>query len=511
MEELEELEPRDINKEHDQFCQYPNLPVLLKRFSFQEKMGIATIYSSHVILFGRDMRKSRETKALPWCLETFVMLAMEAYEYADGRFDGKNRNKFVKMHNAILNATSVATDTPCGRFNFIDTFMAATALNQFHMQEFPLIRQYRYWNIFNDDSQPVQLKRVFEKKMGTPYEDFLLLGYILQVLFIAQAQNKAVAIPQKTFHYLLNVRFPEAAKHLRITRAEYVALQHKFVANSKDPYKYVYSLSPSYQYTFVEEAGATYFPLPHLINQNITSSLLYRLTEGNDDLRRQIGLHLWEKYLLQLVSQSGVYQETFPEQLYRYSGSEAHSPDVIARQDNLVLFMDSKSTVPNIGIRLFDPDSYENNIRIVAGNIVQLYKQIHRFALYNPFGGTVSNNMDDYWGIVVVLEDAYIRRVRYFEKAKDDLGIQEESKEWQWLIEHIKVVSLYEVERVCLSGNSLIEACRDSYGDDPFNFTFAGYPPNGSSINNLGFRIFKKSLDDKAMDIITEMRQHGAL
>jgi len=511
MEEFEELEPRDINKEYDQYCQYPNLPVLLKRFSFQEKMGIATMHSSHVILFGKERHKNRENLPLPWCLETFVMLAMEAYEYADGRFDGKNRNKFIKMYNAIWGATSVVTDTPCGRFDFIDTFMAATALSQFHMQEYPLIRQYRYWNIFNDDSQPVQLKSVFEKKMGAPYEDFLLLGYILQVLFIAQAQNKAVAIPQKTFRYLLNVRFPEAAKHLRITRAEYVALQHKFAANSKDPYKYVYSLSPSYQYTFVEESGATYFPLPHLINQNITSSLLYRLTEGNDDLRRQIGLHLWEKYLLQLVSQSGVYQETFPEQLYRYSGSEAHSPDVIARQDDMVLFMDSKSTVPNIGIRLFDSVSYEGNIRIVAGNIVQLYKQMHRFALYNPFSGTVSNNMDDYWGIVVVLEDAYIRRVRYFEKAKDDLGIQEGSKEWQWLIEHIKVVSLYEVERVCLSGNSLIEACRDSYGDDPFNFTFTGYPPGGSSVNNSGFQVFKKALDDNAMDIITEMRQKGVL
>ena len=58
MDTSEELEKRDVSKENDQYCQYENLPLLLKRFSFQEKMGIATIYSSHDILFGSDMRKN---------------------------------------------------------------------------------------------------------------------------------------------------------------------------------------------------------------------------------------------------------------------------------------------------------------------------------------------------------------------------------------------------------------------------------------------------------------------
>ena len=86
-----------------------------------------------------------------------------------------------------------------------------------------------------------------------------------------------------------------------------------------------------------------------------------------------MGKHVWEKYLLKLITDSGAYQEVFPEQEYIYSGSNSYSPDVLARQGNQVLFIDSKSTVPNLGIRLFDPDSYEDNIRIVAENIVKLY------------------------------------------------------------------------------------------------------------------------------------------
>ena len=57
-------------------------------------MGIATIYSSHAILFSRKLRKmSNRTGVLPWCLETFIMLAMEAREYTDGNFKGKNERK----------------------------------------------------------------------------------------------------------------------------------------------------------------------------------------------------------------------------------------------------------------------------------------------------------------------------------------------------------------------------------------------------------------------------------
>lgn len=503
---MQELEKRDPAKENDQYRQYKNLPILLKRFSFEEKMGIATVYSSHAILFGRKLRKEHDhTGVLPWCLETFVMLAMEAIEYSDGDFRGKNENKFIKMYNAIWEASAVVSKVPCGRFGFLDVFMAVTALNQFHVQESPWIRQYRYWCIFNDNASPVNLKTMFKQKMGTDYEDFLLLGSILQVLFIAQANNKNVIIPQKALHYLLCVRFPEATKHLKVTRTEYIELQRKFIANSDDPYKYVYSLCPSYQYAFIEEDDSIYFPLPHLLNQCVTSSLLYRLTEGNNTLRNLMGKYVWEKYLLRLVMETGSYQEVFPEQPYKYSGSDSFSPDVLARQGNQVLFIDSKSTVPNLGIRLFAPDSYEDNIRIVAENIAKLYNQMHRFDLYNPFHGNVSSNRDDYWGIVIVLEDAYIMRVRYYESAARKLKIQEDSADWKWMISHIKVISLYEIERLCLGGDSIIDGCRESFGEDPFNFNFMDYPSNGSDFTSKDYCAFHEMYDEKVLSMIRNL------
>lgn len=222
------------------------------------------------------------------------MLAMEAEEYKEGSFSGKNEKKFLEMCNAIWDATSVATQTPCGRLGFLDTFLAVTGLTQFRCQEIRTIQQYRYWKVFREKTDSVQMDTVFRQRMGTDYEDFLLLGNILQILFLAQSKNKNIVISQKALYYLLHIRFPEAAKKLKIDRKEYVALQRRFSFESDDPYKYVYSLCPSYQYAFVEEQGAVYFPLPHLFDQCVTSSLLYRLTEGDNVLREIIGKKFWK-------------------------------------------------------------------------------------------------------------------------------------------------------------------------------------------------------------------------
>lgn len=496
----------------DQYREYANLPKLLNRFSFREKMAIATLHSSAAILFGQKMRSNAQYKGvLPWCIETFVMLSMEAKEYSNNDFRGKNEKKFLKMCDAIWDATSVLLEMPCGRFDFIDTFMAVTGLTQFHTQEFSWIRRYRYWRVFCDNSEPVCMEDVFTSKMGTKYEDYLLLGHMLQILFVAQGDLNAGAIPQGVLYYLLYKRFPEAASRLKITRTAYVELQKRFAANSDDPRKYVYSLRPSYQYAFVEDGDSIYFPLPHLLNENVTSALFYRLTDGDDTLRGIIGKNIWEKYLLRLIENTGIYQEVYPEQIYRHNGSNSQSPDVLARQGQDVLFIDSKSTVPNIGIRLLDAESYEKNIGIVADNVVKLYKQIKRFKKYNPFKGDVSDTVDNYWGIVVVLEDSYIRRVRYFEKARSALKIEENTAEWNWLITHIKVVSLYEIERISLWGYSVIDACKESLGNDPFNYIFMGFPTQGGGVINPEFLDFRETIEEKTLQLVSEMEEAGII
>lgn len=48
--EYNELEYDSGTLKHDQYCHYENLPRLLKRFSFKEKMRMAALHSSEIIV-----------------------------------------------------------------------------------------------------------------------------------------------------------------------------------------------------------------------------------------------------------------------------------------------------------------------------------------------------------------------------------------------------------------------------------------------------------------------------
>lgn len=490
----------------DQYSKYENLPRLLKRFSFEEKMKMATIQSCKSIAFNNNMKKGLDKIGIfPWVLETFVMLSMEAKEHTNGNFQYKNENKFFKMCNAIWDATSVILERQCGKFSAADIIFTGSALTQFHLQESSVIKLYRFWRIFSDNTEPTKLEEVFKKKTGAEYDDFLMLGYVLKTLFLVQSENN-YRIKQKTLHYLLEIKFKNVSDYFLISRENYVKMQKHFTYESDDIYKYTYSLCPSYQYVLVENDGKIYFPLPHLIDQCITSSLLCRITEKDNHLRNQIGKNILENYLFDIIKDSNVYDEVYKEQTYKKRGREAKSPDVLTRQNDDILLVDSKSTIPNIGIRLFDPDGFDKNINIVAENVSKLYKQIEMFDKYNPFKDCVSCGNKNIWGLVIVLEDAYINRKYYYEKAKEKLGIEDDMK-FNWLISHIKVVSLYEVESVCLQGGSLIEAIKNGYVNNPYNFTFSDYKLETNGFINEDFKTFKNDLEKKTHYIFEEMNE----
>ncbi len=447
---------RELQRKHDPYWQYENLSKLLQRFSFDEKMRVAYVASCQSILFYRNKRTA-EAHPLPWCTETFVMLAMEANEYGSDDFRGKNIIKFNKMQNAILNATGIL-HTECGRFAFIDIFLVCTSLVQFQLQRSPWMEQYRYWKLFNDNTDPVHLKDAFIEKMGTTYDDYIVLADFLTTVFMMQHHMRYEPLPQKAYHYLFGEKYPAVARNLTITRDKYVELQREYTNGSSDPYRYVYSLRPSYRYAFVDYQGMLYCPLPHLLYYNVTGAMMHRITQDNEKLRDQIGKHLLEKYLLSVIEKSEQFEEVFPEQIYRYNRSESKSPDVLARKGQRVILFDSKSAVPNIGLRIYEPEAYESNIKIISEDIAKLVRQILRFSAYNPFEGAVSDSIDDYWGVIVVQEDCLMNRKYYYESAAQKLNYYEDSLEWRWLNSHIVVTDIYEIEFAAYHGCDYFDA-----------------------------------------------------
>ena len=502
-----------VKDTYNQYKEYTNLPKLLKRYSLDEKMRIACIHSSKAMDFGNKIgRDNSQHLVLPWCLETFVMIALEADEYSDGRFEGNGEKRFIDMVNTIWGATGKVFEEGRGRFSFPDLFFPINLMTQFPMQESYRIKLFRFWTIFTDNSEPICLRDRFEQKFGVGYYDFLMLAETLHTVISLLPKIRKVIILRRVIEYLILHRFPDATKSLMVSREEYVRLQQKYAAGSSDPYRYMYSLRPSYQYAFVSSGNMFYFPLPHLIVQNVTSSLMYRLTEGDNQLRTDVGLYAWEPYLLDLLREGlelGLYDEVLPEIKYKYKGSDSKSPDVIVRKGEDVLFMDSKSTVPSVGIRILKSEAYEEHIRIAGGYIAKLYRQICRFKYYNPFAATVSEDHQHYWGVIVVQEDSHISREFYFEEARTELKLEKDSDEYKWICEHIQIAGLYDVEFMSLTGQSVINACKNACQEITRKYSFAGASNEPKPFVSARFREFENMLHNDFKEILKELRENG--
>ena len=101
------LEWAKPSSSYNQYEEYRNLPKLLKRFSLEEKMRIACKYSAKVTSLDQVRKpEDMQNTALPWCLETFVMLSLEAKEYTDAFVSEGNVFYFPLPHLIIQNVTS---------------------------------------------------------------------------------------------------------------------------------------------------------------------------------------------------------------------------------------------------------------------------------------------------------------------------------------------------------------------------------------------------------------------
>lgn len=81
---------------HNQYSQIERIPLLLKRFSFAEKVRICNKYSRLVARYesGKDINNLQKIP-LPWTIEAFFLYAVEAIEYSNENFNGHNEKKIL--------------------------------------------------------------------------------------------------------------------------------------------------------------------------------------------------------------------------------------------------------------------------------------------------------------------------------------------------------------------------------------------------------------------------------
>ncbi|WP_240522995.1 hypothetical protein [Bacillus thuringiensis] len=434
--------------------EFERIPVVLKRYDFKGKMKVCREHSMELMSVNGFIPISEWIgKASTWDLETFALFSvMTIGEYSDRRFDDiKGRKQFAKIINTIKEYHPPKLEISQENDRFLDYFMIVTGLNQFQIQEDIGIKIYRYSYIFSFKNENVNMKQQFIEKFGCSFDEFKKLGFIIHSLFSKEI-NKSLT--PDIYNYVIR-RYRYIIRHLLIDRADYVARQEKIIP---DTTQYIYGFKFFYQFPFISYNQEIFLPLPHLIIQSVTSSLLFRLTEGNDKLRDLFGKEVLESYILHLCGLSEGFDEVVAEYSYKYKKNNKRTLDIMIRKGDKCLMLDSKSMSPKVSLRNLNDEDVEYTVKRMVDAVKQVYEHItERFQNeYYPFDVRVDLK-ENIFGAVILNEDSYILRETIMIRAAEKLKIVHGSEEYKYLCSNVKLMRLYEFEKMIFQQEDVLQ------------------------------------------------------
>ena len=434
---------------------YDKISTVLKRYSFESKMNIAQIYSRRIMING-DEHSFNTNIPLPWELETFVLFSVHSEEWRHNKIDNK---LFINIINSIRDYISPKFEKYKGTEDFVKWFKITAAGTQFYSQQKYIFLFYRYNFYFSFRNHLIDMETLFTNRFGHNYYDYLIMAQSFWIALMTDPKTGIESIiPTLHKHYLNYI------SKIAINRDDYIKEMNSLSGSFED---YIYSLRPSYSYPFIEYNNYYYLPTPHLLFQAVTSSMLYRLTEDDDKLRELIGKEVFESYLLKIILDSNEFDQALPEQVYKEKNNEKKTVDVMAIKNNTIVLFDSKSYVPKSKLRLISEEAFKSDISRIAKAVVQVYKHARQKIGNEYYYFNKSKEFIDFeknvFGVVIIQEDGYLPEEKIFIAAINELKLNE--AESQWLKTHIFVISLYELETILFTNQSITSYLRNKSVD----------------------------------------------
>ena len=455
---------------------------VLEKFTLESKLLACQQFSSRIMTCSQvDMFKAYKENIMPWEIEAFAAYSIvydndDASEKLDGKTFADTITLIRNYWHSGLTAAEESGEYP-------EAFMMISALQQFPVQGVFLQKLYRYHYFFTFQNDKLDMKKVFFDKMGADYERLEEFAFLVFIGFSKEAQD---VIPPTELQILLTKAFADkdALRLLSIEKEEYKKqLFSLYKDNIIDQY---YGLKIQYLYPFISGQNFTYVPSPYLVINAVTESMLNRITLGDGKLRRAIGKEVIECYLYDIVSQLDSVTWVSPEIEYRKGKAKLLTSDVIAAEDDAVIFYDTKAITPSLKLRKFDAAEIENDVRIYAEDVIQIYNQVKNY-LQGLFQLDKVYSKDNIYGIVVVLEDAIVSRKKVYEKVyallEETATLSEEEK--NYICSHIKVLPLRAIECMILQNTSLLPELKEQL-DKPekwYDYTYTNATTNNGLIS----------------------------
>ena len=427
--------------------------IKLSHISFCEKMLYC--FSSATRLMELDhleILSNMNNTPLPWEIEAFAEMSILSKEKDDTISNQiKTQVAFNDSINLIRNYLHPYLERLKGTTDFANAFMMVTSLLQFKPQENIINRLYRYSYLWSYKDEVIDMQSVFsEKYSGLQYNCFIELAQLVY-FFLSNEFAKVNPTTRGTIYTYIIRTHREAVKCLSITRDEYIVRQLE--KNKNDLRNLVYGFNYLFPYPFVENNNNLYLPIPYLIIDAVTDSLLTRATNDDNHLREIVGKNVVQSYLEKILKESGVYDEVLPETTYHIRKNQIDTPDVMIKQGNCFCFFDSKLSTPKLSLRQFEEEDQRKTIAQYSKNIIQLYSRIKEFLdkKYYPFSEKKDIKKGNAFGIVVVFENSFVSKREIYRGVFATLGITPESSEAKFIMSNIKLTDLTDIEQFAFS------------------------------------------------------------
>lgn len=176
-----------------------------------------------------------------------------------------------------------------------------------------------------------------------------------------------------------------------------------------------------------------------------------------------------------------------------------------------IIFKYSKAT----SLLILSREAFQKEIDKISDYVIQLYKQLHEDFnnKYNFFENDkeIIFNYENCFGVVVLLEESYIRRELIYINVAKKLDINIDSKLYNWIINHIKVCNLYDIERYVFTNTDIIKALKKQIKEkSPYNYALSNSKTN-SILKNDNVYSFKKNISNSIKEITNELVKVGLM
>ena len=150
------------------------------------------------------------------------------------------------------------------------------------------------------------MQEEFLKYYEVDYSILAAIHEIFNILFTNDKKYNDLGFSVEVYEKLIKYYWSKGyIKNFIKTREEYIDFQ-EYTTKEKIE-NYPFCVKTIYQYPFILDSDRLYLPLPHVLKNAFTDSLLFRITDRNSKLKTLFGKEVFENYVYDLFESVKIY------------------------------------------------------------------------------------------------------------------------------------------------------------------------------------------------------------